>query len=297
MCANKLLRNLLVIANPVAGNGKTAQFLHHLKERLGNAEIAYTLKKTTKDRNGEVLAKECFSNQFSEILVLGGDGTFHEVINGVQDFSKPIGVVQTGTGNDFSKALGKVLSPVEQLEKVIHGNIKTIDLGLCNNRLFHNGVGIGFDGWVGHRTTELRKNRSSSVWSYYQAVVEGIFRFRSPEMRLRSSEHGFSGKHFMITVGNGVAFGGGFRVTPKAELDDGLLDICAVAKVSIPGRLWRLPFLTLGKHASLPSINYLKVDALHIDGSRPLHAHIDGETFSANSFEIGIRPGLLRLRR
>lgn len=259
--------------------------------------IPYTLLLTTAEKGGDKLVSEHFSDQYTELLVLGGDGTFHEVINGLDDFSLPIGIVQSGTGNDFSKALGPPLSLIEQLEIALSERVGPIDLGVCNDRLFHNGVGIGFDGWVAHRTAALRKTRPSSVWSYYQAVTEGIFGFRSPQLEFSNDLRNERKKHFMITVGNGVAFGGGFRVTPSAKVDDGCLDVCAVQKVSIPGRLWRLPFLTLGKHLRLPAVNYFQTDKLSIHTPTSIAAHIDGEVFEATSFEIEIRPQLLKLRR
>ena len=280
----------------MAGNGQTSKFLPQVKGRLENDGIRYCLKTTSVERNGEALVKELLTDEFTDLLILGGDGTFHEVINGLDNFSCPIGLIQTGTGNDFSKALGTYLKPIVQLERALIGDVTTVDLGVCNGRFFHNGIGIGFDGKVAHRTAALRKNQSGSIWSYYQAVAEGIFAFKSPELSVSSLEHNIAGPHFMVTVGNGVAFGGGFRVTPKAKIDDGLLDVCAVSKVSVPGRLWRLPFLTAGQHLNLPSVSYFNTKTLSISSIEHLPAHIDGETFSAKFFEIQIRPSLLKLR-
>ncbi|MFY0675226.1 MAG: diacylglycerol kinase family lipid kinase [Bacteroidia bacterium] len=280
----------------MAGNGKTAQFLPKVESRLNSESIEYQLFLTTHDELADKIISKNLDHSFTDLWIIGGDGTFHEALNGLRRFDLPVSVIQTGTGNDFVKALGRNCTPEIMLERAIYAEPKPIDIGVCNGKLFHNGVGIGFDGSVAHRAAELKTETSGSVLSYYQAIAEGIFGYRGFEMTIESDEKRIISRTFMITVANGVAFGGGMKVTPKAKINDGLLDVCHVEKVSVLGRIWRLPFLVAGKHAGLPKVNYYQSKKVKIRSNFKLSAHIDGEVFKSNEFEIKLADFKLLLR-
>jgi len=290
------LRKVFLLANPIAGNGKTERFLPHVLQSLENNNIAYVLFKTQKDNLAHQIIAKNLDHTFTELWVCGGDGTLHEAINGLPRFDLNVACIQTGTGNDFSRALPGKQHPNEQLQKALFAQPKPIDLGICNGNLFHNGVGIGFDGSVAHRAAALKAEQSGSVLSYYKAIAEGIFGYNGYDFSIKTKDLAINKSTFMLTVGNGIAFGGGMKVCPKAEVNDGLLDICHVEKVSVLGRLWRLPFLVAGKHSHLPKVNYFKTNEISVKCATEAKAHIDGEIFSAKEFSIKIAPAKLLLR-
>lgn len=267
-----------------------------VEEFLSARNIAYKLHLTTHNAMAPELIREHLDESYTDILVVGGDGTFHEVINGMPHFDINVGVIQSGTGNDFSKALGKSLTMSQQIERAVMAEPKPIDLGLCNEMLFHNGVGIGFDGKVAHRANELKAEQKGSVLSYYQAIAEAIATYKPVPLTIKGVKETTDIKTFMITVANGVAFGGGLRVTPKASVIDGELDVCCIDEVSVLGRLWRLPILLAGKHTQLNKVSYFKTKNIEIEASHEVPAHIDGEIFTGKQFKIGLAPQKLLLR-
>lgn len=296
MCKGFSLRKVFVIANPVAGNGKTAQFLATVESKLVSEKINYNLFLTTQDKLTDTIIKANLNSGYTDLWIVGGDGTFHEALNGLTRYDLPVSVIQTGTGNDFVKAIGRNCTPEIMLERAISAEPKPIDIGICNGRLFHNGIGIGFDGSVAHRAAELKTETSGSVLSYYRAIGEGILGYNGIEMEIITEAKRSLSKTFMLTVGNGVAFGGGMKVTPKAKINDGLFDVCHVEKVSVLGRIWRLPFLVAGKHTKLPKVNYFKSNNIEISSTQELTAHIDGEIFKAAAFDIKMADFKLLLR-
>jgi YegS/Rv2252/BmrU family lipid kinase len=251
---------------------------------------------TTHDELADQIVHKNLDSTFTDLWIVGGDGTFHEALNGLKTFDIPVSVIQTGTGNDFVKAIGRNCTPEIMLERAISAEPKPIDIGICNGKLFHNGVGIGFDGSVAHRAAELKTETSGSVLSYYRAIAEGIFGYKGFEMKIETEAKSSFSKTFMLTVGNGIAFGGGMKVTPKAKLNDRLFDVCHVEKISVLGRIWRLPFLVAGKHTKLPKVNYFNANHIKITSSQELTAHIDGEIFKAATFDIKMADFKLLLR-
>lgn len=289
------MKHLFVLANPTAGRGKTAVLLPQIEESLAAQNISYKLFTTQRKNMAQNIFDQHFNDDFTDLLIVGGDGTFHDAINSLPRFDIPVGLVQSGTGNDFSKVLGGSVRLSHQLQRALTAAPKAIDLGFCNGMLFHNGVGIGFDGAVAHRAAEL-KAKGGGVASYYRAIAEGLFGYRGVSMMSKGIKERCDCKTFMTTVANGVAFGGGLKVTPKASITDGLLDVCHVDGLTVGGRLWRLPFLVAGMHTRLSKISYLQTERIVIEGPEELPAHIDGEIFKASRFEISLARQKLYLR-
>jgi YegS/Rv2252/BmrU family lipid kinase len=292
-----LEKNVLVVANPVAGHGFTARSLPQVRKRLEGLGWPHTIMLTESKYGAETLVKDHVCHGYSDLVVVGGDGTLHQALNGMPRFDIPIGVVQTGTGNDFSKAMGEKLGIGAQIERALLAPPRPVDMGVCNGRYFANGVGIGFDGWVAHRAAELWTAGVPGVWAYYRAIARGIVGYQPFEATMRHDSTALDvHRLFMVTVGNGKAFGGGVPVCPRAAIDDGQLDFCAVERLTVPGRIWRLPLLMAGKHLGLHKVHYGTGHKVVIHTAHPVEAHLDGELLRGSNFEIGLAPHNLWLR-
>lgn len=290
-------RLVFVVANPKAGNRKTEAFLPKALIYLKKNDIAYELFTTEREDHIAELFTENWHGGFTDILVLGGDGTLHEVVN--SGFLKcPVGMVHTGTANDFAKALfNKKLSHEVQLKRALTAEPRLVDLGECNGVLFHNGVGIGFDGMVAHKVKKMEVEQKKAVWAYYSALASIILKYKSSRMKVwADGERAVDEPLFLATIGNGKAFGGGFYLTPEASVEDGILDICLIKKVNFLERLWRLPYIPFGKHLSMSVVRYSKAKEIILHSREELPYHIDGETFWGRKFNIQIHPQMLKLR-
>ncbi len=225
---------------------------------------------------------------FTEAWIIGGDGTLNYFINQYPQFHLPMAVFKGGTGNDFQWLLYGGLSAAEQIEKVLSASPKKVDAGYCNNRLFLNGVGIGFDGKVVQDL--LGKKKWSGKFSYYAVVLRNIFFFKEFLCTVTNGTFNWGKKCLMISVANGRRYGGGFNVNPKGLIDDALLDVNIIGHVSPLLRFRYLPMIEKGTHVDLPVVTYLKTGSVVIKAGGIIPAHVDGEYFEASEFVIECLP-------
>lgn len=279
----------LLLYNPSAGKGRTLRFLNRVKHYLIEEGIAYETMETPASR--EVTAPNF--NSFRAILLLGGDGTLHRVMNYWGVPSIPLGLISTGSGNDFARESSGIRQPEEQLKNILKGKIHPTDLGRCNGIYFATGVGIGFDGLIAHKLQ--RKGWLTGHAAYYAAVVREMLFYREKEIEVLAD--GASGKRysFMLTIGNTRDFGGGFRVTPGAIPNDGWFQLCLVHRVNLLQRALNLQKVKKGRHLNLPFVDALEVKDVHIQADEELHCHMDGECYKWKEFRVEILPSAINL--
>ena len=225
---------------------------------------------------------------FTEAWIVGGDGTLNYFINHYPQFELPMAIFKGGTGNDFHWMLYGELTMADQVEKVLSTTPKPVDAGYCNNHLFLNGVGIGFDGKVVQDL--LGKNKWNGKLSYYKVVLKNILFFNEFLCTISNETFNWGKKCFMISVANGRRYGGGFTVNPEGLINDHLLDINIIGNISPLLRVLLMSKLEKGTHTKLPMITYLKTGSIHIKAGRILPAHADGEYFDASEFVIECLP-------
>lgn len=223
---------------------------------------------------------------FSEVWLVGGDGTLNYFINTYPDTEIPIAIFKGGTGNDFHNLLYGIPTVEEQAERLLKRNIHYLDAGRCNGRLFINGVGIGFDGKV----VEDLQSKNKGRFSYWKAIVLNILIYKEFHYSIDMGADGLTGKSFMISVANGKTFGGGFRVAPLAENNDGLLDLSIIGKMHPFKRVRYVPVIQKGHHLKLNCTTYLQTASLVLKSANEIPAHIDGEFFTSNHFIIDCLP-------
>ena len=244
---------------------------------------------------GMGIRHQCFTvqwpehfNVFSEAWIVGGDGTLNCFINRYPDIDIPLSIFQGGSGNDFHFMLYGDIDIEHQVELVLQSAPSRVDAGVCNKRLFLNGVGIGFDGAIVKDLLGRRKLPGKS--SYLLSILKNIAGYHEKPCALEIKGETISQDCLLISVANGKRFGGGFNVAPKASVDDGLLDINIVGKISPFQRIRYLPVIEKGEHMDLPFVQYRQVKKVRISAPVQLHAHIDGEYICDTVFNIELLP-------
>lgn len=223
-------------------------------------------------------------HEANEAWIIGGDGTLNYFINRYPGVDIPLSIFKGGTGNDFANFLYLNKNVEEQVELILNGKPHLIDGAICNNKLFINGVGIGFDGAI---VKDLAaKNKSKSKSSYLYSILKNIFFYKEKECNVQCNEQVYKAEYFMINILNGQSFGGGFKVAPKAVLNDGRLDLNMVEKISPLKRLYYVPVIKKGNHIGLSFIKYHQEQKVEIQSACMLPAHLDGEYFSSDHFII-----------
>jgi diacylglycerol kinase (ATP) len=272
-------RNFCIIANPNAGRGYPSLLLQEVEKELAIHSYTYTIYKGTlpNDLNG-----------FSDLIIIGGDGTINMTLNHFNDIAIPIIILPAGTGNDFSWKLSGKKNCIDILKEAIDKKPVKVDAGLCNGRIFLNGVGIGFDGEVAKK---LGANKSLGFLSYLLRVLRTIFTYREPQIQIACNEIKKDNPYLMVSVANGSRYGGGFMVAPGADLCDGLLDLVLIKPLSVLKRLRYLPLMRKGGHVNKSFVKYQTIEKVIITSKKTLPAHLDGELLQSNRFEISILKG------
>ncbi|MFC2091277.1 diacylglycerol/lipid kinase family protein [Elusimicrobiota bacterium] len=282
---------IMLIANPASNKGRTKDIVPVLKRCLERKKIAYRLFMTDYPQHAISITNDCCSD-FSHVIAIGGDGTFNEVLNGLAGKNIPMGFVCAGSGNDFGKTIVKDMNIEEQLELALNGTLKKIDVGMCNGRYFINGIGIGFDGKVVQEILK-RGKRGKGHWIYMSVVLKQILTYKEQTIELRTSDISINKPVFMVTIGNGTTFGGGFRLTPDALLDDGLFDICLILPLGIFERYIKLLKVLKGTHINDKVVRTFRAAGIMIQSGENVIAHMDGEFFGTGPFDIKILPSFL----
>jgi diacylglycerol kinase (ATP) len=296
-----------LIVNPNADLGRAwriAADLRPIVEEFGGADWSGTVYPT----HAIELARQAGEAGYNLVVAVGGDGTVHEVVNGLMQIPSEVrprlGVVPLGSGNDFAHALGAAKAAHEALRQVFIGQPRRIDIGrLVDGRgrveYFDNTVGIGFDATVTIRSRKFAYTRGFLI--YFLAVLQTILlNHEAIKMTVKSDQETWDEEMLMLTLCNGPREGGGFAVAPEARIDDALLQYAAVRKVSRPMMLRLLPEVMNGTHARFPQVRMGAFQRMEIQTDRPVVVHIDGEIFAGfgtdtRRLEIELQAGALEV--
>lgn len=284
---NNIFRKVAIICNPKSGKGKPLVWLQAFIEYLNLHQIPSQtfIESLPNSLNG-----------FTDLVIIGGDGTLNYTLNHLKEIPIPIGILPCGTGNDFAHGLLGKKKQLDYFHDALFAQYKPVDAGICNQKYFLNGVGIGFDGWVVKKL--LAKNLFTGKAAYYSTVISLLLFYKESKVKITSPSHQIETDLFMFSAANGKTYGGGFVVAPQASCSDQRLDMLTVKKITLPQRLKYLPVIEKGNHLkkSVPFIHYHQDEAIQITSERPLQAHLDGEWMESTHFDIRILPHYLQIR-
>jgi YegS/Rv2252/BmrU family lipid kinase len=281
-------RKFLVIINPTAGKGKHLDRLEQIKSEFIKRSVSYDLYFTTEEKKADFLTNSIIKDRdYTDLMIVGGDGTINEAINGVRDKQLTVSVISFGTGNDTIKHIQNNFDFNSQIRAAFNGNIKKLDVGECNGRLFLNGVGIGFDGKVVQRMAAKGK-KFQGYFSYLAEVLRILLTYREREISATFNSITINEEILLMTIAKGTTFGGGFKINPYAINDDGLLDICIIGKVPNWTRINYVLKMKDGGHRKMNAVSFYKSSKVVIDENPALVAHMDGESIGSPPFHIQI---------
>lgn len=302
-------RRVKIILNPQAGLGAAknkADPLRPLVNELGGADWS----ETTQPRQAIDLARQAAGEGYDLVVAAGGDGTAHEVMNGlllVPAAQRPsMAILPIGSGNDFCHMTGLSRQPEEALHQIYTNPDGFIDVGLLQmddgrREYFGSALGIGFDATVTIRAKRLTFVRGYLM--YLTAVLQTIILdHAAPRMHITTDQESWDEDVVMFVVMNGEREGGGFHVTPGALPDDGIFNYAQVRHVSRPMMLRILPEVMNGTHMRLKDVRMGQLRKLDLRSEHPLALHVDGEVlagFDSTIKELSVEmfPGEFRVIR
>lgn len=274
------LGTIAIVFNQLAGRHRAQQMAAFIAAQLKSRQISHEV---FGDRwPGDV-------SGFRSVWIIGGDGTLNYFLNHVAGQVPPLVIFKAGTGNDFAQLLYGDASVEETIELALQASPRNVDVGICNGQFFVNVAGIGFDGEVLKHMNTIRW--MGSFWGYYAAVIKVIFSFKEPVYNVSIDGRPFQTlKRLLLLVSNAPSTGGGFRISPRADVEDGQLDLVMAQPLGKLKRLWALPKVRKGQHLQLPFIQHETLRKISISADREVKAQLDGEMISGKQFDIEICP-------
>jgi YegS/Rv2252/BmrU family lipid kinase len=286
--------NYKIIVNPAASRGKCRQRAQEVKYFCDANHMDYDLVYTEKPGDAQLIAYNA-RDYFECIVAVGGDGTINEVVNGLVGSAAKLGVIPVGSGNDFIHALDIPAELDDALQNLLKMHTQFIDIGKAGDRYFQNGLGIGFDAWVVNRLLEIRKLSGTAM--YLWAVIKTIYSYQPPTVHISYNDINRTEKFYLITVGNGISLGGGFKLTPDAIIDDGYFDLNIIRNLSKIEVYQNLIGVYSGKHVRLPQVTMDRAKQIRIESDQGFAAHMDGELLALNlkSLDVELLPKALEV--
>lgn len=284
------------IVNPAAGNGYSLEIMRKLEESMKSKGTEYRIYRTERPGHGtEIAAKLSEDDEITAIVSVGGDGTAGEIAAGLTGTGKPMGIIPAGTGNDFIKSAGIPGEPDKALELLLTGTAKATDTGTVNDRFFLNVCGTGFDVTVlDYAENEKKKHRG--LTPYFLGLIKAIFHYQSTHLKITADGKEEEGQYLICSVANGCYIGGGIPICPKADIEDGKLDLVLIRSV----HRWQIPFylpgLMLSRDLKFRITRHFRVSDIIIEGNS-LRINVDGDIKPMNRVEFKINPGSLMLIR
>jgi diacylglycerol kinase (ATP) len=297
----------MFLVNPSADLGRAWRSISDLRplvDEFGGADWAGTVYPT----HATVLAQEAAMAGYQLVIAAGGDGTVHEVINGlmkVPSEARPrLGIVPLGSGNDFAHSLGIHSNPAEALRQIYTGQPKRIDLGMFEldhgqREYFDNTFGMGFDATVTIRSRRL--THIHGFMMYLVAVLQTIvLNHEAPHMHIVTDGEAWDEETIMLVACNGPREGGGFAVAPSASTSDGMLDYASVCHVSRLMMLRLVPEVMKGTHGRFKQVRLGRFKRLELRSEKPINIHADGEVISGfgtdvRNVKVEVVPGALEI--
>lgn len=290
----------LAIVNPRSRRGEHLEGT--IRDHFGS-DTSSRVESTEYQGHAAELAKRASEEGFERVVAVGGDGTVHEVVNGLREGGEGVSlaVLPVGTGNDFARSLGMPLDLEGALAALERGRTRDIDLvlarGADGRRRLANMAAGGFGGEVHeHVTAELKE--SWGPFAFFRAALERLPERAAYEVEIVDPDGTpFVEKALNVAVANGRFVAGGIPAAPYAELDDGLLDVVLVKDCGLVALTSLAPRVLLGRHLEDADecILFLQARRLVVRADRPLPWNLDGEPFVSGDLSFEVEPGALEV--
>lgn len=283
-------KKVKLILNPMADMGRAWKTANDLRPIAQEFQGEVTWSGTVYPTHAIELAKQAAEDGYDMVVAMGGDGTVHEVMNGLMQIpedKRPIlGVVPIGSGNDFAYSLGITQKSAHALDHVLKAEkIEKVDIGLMTDEhgkkeYFDNTLGIGFDTVVGIHSHKLPLLKGFAM--YLVAVIQTIIMNHNPmKVTIQTDTETWEDKILMLALCNGKREGGGFLLAPEAKLNDNKMTYVSVQNVSRLMMFRLLPEFLNATHMRFKQIRMGEFKTLSITSDIPLYIHADGETYTS----------------
>ena len=260
------------IINPASGKTDYDKIKENIIKTLENEE--YEIYETKAPKEATEIASRFKNEENTVVYSVGGDGTLNEVVNGIAEGKCKLGIIPTGSGNDFYRTLKEA-----QTENV------RLDLGKVNGRYFINIASVGMDAETCNNANKI-KSKIKLHSSYYLALIHTFLTFKSKSLKLKIDKNVYAGDYIIAAICNGKYYGGGFKIAPVASFDDNQFDIYLVSKAGKLKLIKILLALLKSEHEKYNEVRKYTGKNITITSENNLIVNIDGEITISKNIEI-----------
>lgn len=288
-------QKIKIIVNPNAGGGKGRKLFPLLRQKLLERNISFHLQFSENGEHVTHLARQAQGEGYQVIVTCGGDGTTHRALQAMVGSRFILGFIPLGSGNDFPKNLGISEDLDFACNLLQKGKVRKIDLIRVNTDQYMGGVGgVGFDSEVNAIANRITRFVGGKA-GYILPVLYKTLVYQPKKISLSLDNETLEGLVQMVAFGNIKSYGKGMQITPLAEPDDGLLDVCWIDPVK-KMRLYRFfPKVFTGEHIDMPEVRYYRSTTVRVESLVPMDFYGDGEFLCQTPFTLRVVPQALRV--
>ena len=289
---------MIFLLNPIAGKGKWPRIRKSIETFVRENQIQFEIYATNPEGNYAPLREKILNENFTDVIVAGGDGTISAVVNGLRDTGVSFGLLPCGSCNGLALAAGIPRNTKKALELIITGKARGTDAFLINKQLSCMLSGLGFDAQVAH---DFARQHKRGLFTYVWQTFRNFMKARPYSFEISAKANNFKTEAFFISIANSNQFGNRFTIAPKASLHDGLLDIVIVQKMNKLQMLKSVFQQVRNGDISEEifkedGILYFQTDSLTIRNLQQAPFHIDGDPKpTADEFAIEVIPSAFLL--
>ncbi|WP_026675395.1 diacylglycerol/lipid kinase family protein [Alkalihalobacterium bogoriense] len=291
----------IFIVNPISGNGRGHIIWKEIETVLQKKNVEYDVIFTRYRGHATDCVIGLDERKVTAVVAIGGDGTVHDVVNGIRNLPIAFGIIPAGSGNDYARAMGVPKHHLLALDRILSGIKKQMDILFVGEKCCTTVVGIGFDGKVAQLANQSKLKKILNRFNlgkliYGIIVLQVLFQYRptSVTMMIDGKSVQFSNV-WLIAIANLPYYGGGMNICPEALSDDGYLDVCIVHNISKIKLLQVFPKVFKGKHIHHSAITLMKGKSVTVTSESPVIIHGDGEIIGETPVEVTIQKSMLHI--
>jgi lipid kinase YegS len=268
--------------------------LRHLVSWVRDKGHAVDPRVTWEKGDGIRFAREGATRGVDAVIAVGGDGTINEVVNGLDGSDVPLGIIPSGTANDFARQVGIPDDPDHAMDVVLRRAPRTIDTAELNGRRFLN---VSSGGVAAEATAETPAEAKEELGLLAYAItgLRKLADLQARRARITAPDLELECEFLLFAVGNARTTGGGTRITPRALVTDGLVDLCIIESMPRGDFAKLLLRIKKGEHLDGEGVRYFQVPSVTIAADGPLTVNVDGESSEATTLTYRARPNDLRI--
>jgi YegS/Rv2252/BmrU family lipid kinase len=303
------MADTFVIVNPASGSGRTGRRWPGLDARMRAEGGEFDVEFTREPGHAEHLARAAALGGMKTVIVVGGDGTLNEVVNGLIADDAPVGdaavgILPVGTASDFARALGLPRDPLAAAIYLMRkAQPQPLDVGRVDcvrgeqpaTRYFVNIAGLGFDGEVADRVN--RSGKSAGTLVYQTMLLRSLAAYQNKDVTLAVDGRVIAGMMNSVVVANARYFGGGMFVAPNAQWDDGLFDVIVLGDFGKLEVVANMPRLYRGTHLTHPKVTELRARRVRVEAQERMFLQAEGELIGEAPATFTLLPQALKVLR